>query len=102
MRYQLIEGKIIADYDLKIKYEELKEFAKQTIVAQMDQYGRAGIPNEELEGIVTRIMSNKDEERKLSDLLMSNKILEFYKTKLSLKKKKLTFEAFVKESYGQG
>lgn len=102
IRYQLIEGKIIADYDLKIKYEELKEFAKQTIVAQMSQYGRAGIPNEELEGIVARIMSNKDEARKLSDQLMSKKILEFYKTKLSLKKKKLTFEAFVKESYGQG
>ena len=37
IRYQLIEGKIIADHDLQIKFEELKEFAKQMIVMQMAQ-----------------------------------------------------------------
>ena len=102
IRYQLIEGKIIADHDLQIKFEELKEFAKQMIVMQMAQYGQAGLPDEELEGIVARVMSNQDEARKLSEQLMSKKLLEFYKTKLSLKKKKLTFDAFVKEAYGQG
>ena len=102
IRYQLIEGKIIADHDLQIKFEELKEFAKQMMVMQMAQYGQAGLPDEELEGIVARVMSNQDEARKLSEQLMSKKLLEFYKTKLSLKKKKLTFDAFVKEAYGQG
>jgi trigger factor len=102
IRYQLIEGKIIADHDLQIKFEELKEFAKQMIVMQMAQYGQSGLPDEELEGIVARVMSNQDEARKLSEQLMSKKLLEFYKTKLSLKKKKLTFDAFVKEAYGQG
>ncbi len=102
IRYQLIEGKIIADHDLQIKFEELKEFAKQMIVMQMAQYGQPGLPDEELEGIVARVMSNQDEARKLSEQLMSKKLLEFYKTKLSLKKKKLTFDAFVKEAYGQG
>lgn len=102
IRYQLIEGKIIADHDLQIKFEELKEFAKQMIVMQMAQYGQAGLPDEELEGIVARVMSNQDEARKFSEQLMSKKLLEFYKTKLSLKKKKLTFDAFVKEAYGQG
>ena len=102
IRYQLIEGKIIADHDLQIKFEELKEFAKQMIVMQMAQYGQAGLPDEELEGIVARVISNQEEARKLSEQLMSKKLLEFYKTKLSLKKKKLTFDAFVKEAYGQG
>ncbi len=102
IRYQLIEGKIIADHDLQIKFEELKEFAKQMMVMQMAQYGQAGLPDEELEGIVARVMSNQDEARKLSEQLMSKKLLEFYKIKLSLKKKKLTFDAFVKEAYGQG
>ena len=102
IRYQLIEGKIIADHELQFKFEELKEFAKQMIVMQMAQYGQAGLPDEELEGIVARVMSNQDEARKLSEQLMSKKLLEFYKTKLSLKKKKLTFDAFVKEAYGQG
>jgi trigger factor len=68
----------------------------------MAQYGQAGLPDEELEKIVARVMSNQDETRKLSDQLMSKKLLEFYKSKLSLKKKKLSFDAFVKQAYGQG
>ena len=100
IRYQLIEGKIITDHDLQIKFEELKDFAKEMIVMQMAQYGQAGLPDEELEGIVARVMSNQDEARKLSEQLMSKKLLEFYKSKLILKKKKLSFDAFVKEAYG--
>ena len=102
IRYQLIEGKIIADHDLQIQFEELKEFAKEMISIQMAQYGQAGLPDEELEGIVARVMSNQDETKKLSEQLMSKKLLEFYKSKLSLKKKKLSFDAFVKQAYGQG
>ena len=102
IRYQLIEAKIIADHDLQIKLEELKEFAKEMIVMQMANYGQAGLPDEELEGVVARIMSNQDEARKLSEQLMSKKLLEFYKSNLLLKKKKLTFDAFVKEAYGKG
>ena len=102
IRYQLIEGKIIADHDLQIKFEELKAFAKEMIVIQMAQYGQAELPDEEMEGIVARVMSNQDETRKLSEQLMSKKLLEFYKSNLSLKKKKLSFDAFIKEAYGQG
>ena len=102
IRYQLIEGKIIADHDLQIKFEELKTFAKEMISMQMQQYGQARLPDEELEGIVARVMSNQDEARKLSEQLMSKKLLEFYKSNLLLKKKKLTFDAFVKEAYAQG
>jgi trigger factor len=101
IRYQLIEGKIIDEHDLQIKFEELKQFAKEMILMQMAQYGQAGLPDEELEGIVARVMSNQEEARKLSEQLMSKKLLEFYKTNLSLKKKKLSFDAFVKEAYGQ-
>ena len=102
IRYQLIEGKIIADHDLQIKLEELKEFAKEMIIMQMANYGQAGLPDEELEGVVARIMSNQDEARKLSEQLMSKKLLEFYKSNLLLKKKKLTFDAFIKEAYEHG
>ena len=102
IRYQLIEGKIIDDHDLQIKFEELKTFAKEMISMQMQQYGQARLPDEELEGIVARVMSNQDEARKLSEQLMSKKLLEFYKSNLLLKKKKLTFDAFVKEAYAQG
>ena len=102
IRYQLIEGKIIADNDLQIKFEELKDFSKEMISVQMSQYGQAELQDEELEKIVARVMSNKDEARRLSEQLMSKKLLEFFKSTLSLKKKKLTFDRFIKEAYGKG
>ena len=102
IRYQLIEGKIIADNDLQIKFEELKDFSKEMISVQMSQYGQAELPDEELEKIVARVMSNKEEARRLSEQLMSKKLLEFFKSTLSLKKKKLTFDKFIKEAYGKG
>ena len=102
IRYQLIEGKIIADNNLQIKFEELKDFSKEMISVQMSQYGQAELPDEELEKIVARVMSNKDEARRLSEQLMSKKLLEFFKSTLSLKKKKLTFDKFIKEAYGKG
>jgi trigger factor len=60
------------------------------------------MPDQELDGIVARVMSNQDETRRLSEQLMSKKLLEFFKSNLSLKKKKVNFDAFVKEAYGQG
>ena len=101
IRYQLIEGKLIMKHDLQIKFEELKDYAKEMITLQMAQYGQPAPPEEELDGIVARVMSNQEETRRISDQLMSNKLLDFFKANAPLKEKKVTFDAFVKEAYGK-
>lgn len=100
LRYQLIEGKIIKDNHIEITYEELKEFAKGFIKSQMAQYGHLNPAEEELESIAGRVMSNKDEVKRLSEQLMSQKLLSLYKEKANLKVKEVTYENFVKEVYG--
>ena len=40
IRYQLIEGKIISDNNLKMTFEELKEFTETLIKNQIGQYGQ--------------------------------------------------------------
>ncbi|WP_276389635.1 trigger factor [Eudoraea chungangensis] len=100
LRYQLIEGKIIKDNNIEIQFEELKEFAKGFIKSQMAQYGQLNPPEEELEGIAARVLSNQDEARRLSEQLMSQKLLTLYKEKANLKKKEVSYDNFVKEVYG--
>ena len=39
LRYQLIEGKVMEDNNLHPKFEELKDFARGYIKAQLAQYG---------------------------------------------------------------
>ena len=99
LRYQLIEGKIIKENDLQINYEELKDFAKGFIKEQMAQYGQLNPEEKDLEDIAQRVLSNKDEAKRLQDQLIGKKLLDFYKDKMTFKVKELSYEDFVKEVY---
>ncbi|MBC2838897.1 trigger factor [Robiginitalea sp. SC105] len=100
LRYQLIEGKLIKDHGLDIQFDELKEFAKGFIRSQMAQYGQANPREEDLENIAGRVMGNRDEVKRLSEQLMSQKLLNLYKEKANLKTKEVNYDQFVKEVYG--
>ena len=100
IRYQLIEGSLIKNHDLQVKFEELQSFAKDMIKQQMAQYGQLNPADKELDDIAARIFSNQEETKRLSDQLMSQKLLEFYKENANLKLKKVNYEAFIKEAYG--
>ena len=100
IRYQLIEGQIITENKLDISFEELKDFAGTLVANQMRQYGQE--PDEkQIEGIVSNMLTNQEETRRISEQLMSNKILTFFKENAPLKQKKVGFDAFVKEAYGK-
>ncbi|MDC6350042.1 trigger factor [Zeaxanthinibacter sp. PT1] len=100
LRYQLIEGKILKDHGIELQFEELKDFTKGFIKEQMAQYGQINPEEEELDRIAARVLSNQDEAKRLSEQLMSEKLLNLYKEKANLKIKEVNYEDFVKEVYG--
>ncbi|MFC4722481.1 trigger factor [Geojedonia litorea] len=99
MRYQLIEGKLIEEHKLQVTFDDLKEQAKQMIKVQMAQFGQMDPSDKELEDIAARILSNKEEGKRLSEQLMSQKLLTLYKSEANLKVKEITYDDFVKEFY---
>ena len=99
LRYQLIQEKIIKDNDIKLDYEELKEYAKGFIRSQMAQFGNMNPEDAELDDIANRILANQEEAKKLQDQLLSQKLMTFYKEKMTFKTKKVTYEGFIKEVY---
>ncbi len=99
LRYQLIEGKISKDNNLQVTFEELKEFSKGFIKSQMAQYGNTNPEEKELDEIADRVLSNQDEVKRLSEQLMSQKLLNFFKGNMKLKVKEVSFDDFVKEVY---
>ncbi len=99
LRYQLIEGRIIRDHNIEISFDELKDFAKDFIRSQMAQYGQINPEEEELDRIAARVLGNQDEVKRLSEQLMSQKLLALYKEKANLKVKEVTYEDFIKEVY---
>ena len=98
IRYQLIEGKIISDNNLKMTFEELKKFTEALIKKQMGQYGQMP-EKEKLDGIVSNVLSNKEETKRISNQLMGDKMLQFFIEKAPLKRKKVAFDAFIKQAY---
>jgi trigger factor len=101
LRYQLIEGKIMSDNQLQINFEDLKAFTTELIKKQMAQFGQMNPTQEDIDGIVARVLSNQDEVRRLSEQVMSEKMLGLFKDKVKAKSKEVSYEQFVKEMYGE-
>ena len=99
MRYQLIEGKLIQENNLQVQFEDLKAYSMEMIKGQMAQFGQMNPSEKELEDIAARILSNQEEVKRLSEQLMSQKLLNFYKAEANTKVKKITYDDFVKEFY---
>ncbi|MBJ6369354.1 trigger factor [Snuella sedimenti] len=100
LRYQLIEGKLITDNDIQVTIDDIKGHAREMIKAQMAQFGQLDPSDKELDDIAARVLSNQDEARRISEQLISQKLLELYKEKANIKVKELSYEDFVKEVYG--
>lgn len=100
LRYQLIEGKLIQDNNVEVTVEDIKGHAKEMIKAQMAQFGQMNPTDEELDGVAARVLGNQEEARRISEQLISQKLIGVYKEKANLKVKELSYEKFVKEVYG--
>ena len=99
MKYQLIESKIIVENKMQVNFDDLKKYTSDLIKIQMQQYGQS-VPNEkDIEQTVARVMSNKEEVKRLTEQLSGERMLNFFKENISYKSKKLTYDQFIKEAY---
>jgi trigger factor len=101
LRYQLIEGKIITENGLQITFEDLKAYTTDLIKKQMAQFGQMDPSDEDVQGIVARVMSNQDEVRRLSEQVMNEKMLNLFKDKVKSKSKEVSYDDFIKAMYGE-
>ena len=95
IKYQLIEEKIINENDIKINIDTIKEFATNMIKNQMAAYGQNNPDEKELNSILQRIMSNQDEVKRISNQIISEKLLLIYKEKVNKKIKKVSYEEYI-------
>ena len=101
LRFQLIEGKALAQSNIQITFEDLKSFTSNAIRQQMAQFGQTNPTDEEVQGIVARVLSNQDEVKKLSDQVVAQKMLDLFKEKANATTKEVSYQEFIKESYGE-
>ena len=81
------------------KVDDLKKYTSDLIKMQMQQYGQSVADKKNIEQTVARVMSNKEEVKRLTEQLCGDRILNFFKANISYKSKKLTYDQFIKEAY---
>ncbi|WP_348797706.1 trigger factor [Flavobacterium adhaerens] len=101
LRFQLIEGKAMAASNIQITFEDLKAFTTNAIKQQMAQFGQTNPTDEEVQGIVARVLSNQDEVKRLSEQVVAAKLLDLFKEKANPTTKEVTYEEFIAASYGE-
>lgn len=99
LRFQLIEGKLVQENNLQVQFEDLKAFATDRIKEQMAQFGQTDPSEKELNDIAARVLSNQEEVKRLSEQLMNEKLLAFYRENIKMEEKEMTYDDFVKEIY---
>ncbi len=101
LRYQLIEGKVITENNLQVTFDDLKAYASDIIKKQMAQFGQMNPTDADVENIVARVLSNQEEVKRMSDQLISQKMLNLFAEKSGVKIKEVTYPEFIKISYGE-
>lgn len=101
LKFQLIETSIFKTNDLKITFEDIKAETNKSIRVQMAQFGMLNPSDEEVEGIVARVLANQEEVKRVSDQVMADKLLNIYLEKGNFAEKTITYPEFIKISYGE-
>ena len=101
LRYQLVEGKVMSQFELQLNFEEIKAYTVKLIKDQLAQFGQAEPDEKTVEDIVARVMSNQEEVKRISEQVMNEKMLALFADKVKANKKDVSYQDFVKEMYGE-
>ncbi len=99
LRYQLIESQIAKENNLVVTMDDLRTFTKNLLGIQYAQYGSDLINDEFLDGVANRVLENQDEVKRVSEQVMTSKLIALYKEKMNYNTKEVTYKAFIEESY---
>ena len=97
LKWQLIENFIIRDQSIKVSGEELLKFTMDLMGNQYIQYGMMIPEEEELKKTAEKVLSNKEEGRKINDMIYDKKVMEYLKNTLRINDKFVNHEDFTKK-----
>ena len=66
---------------------------------QMAAYGQKEPEQKELDSILSRILSNQEEVKRISNQIISEKLLLIYKEKINKKDKKVSYKEYIEIAY---
>jgi trigger factor len=96
LQWTLIKGKIAKENELKVEEAQLKEAAKQQLIAQFSQYGMSYVPDEYLDKYAVEMLSKEEEANKLYEQEIEEKVIDFVAEAIKTEEKEVSMEEFNK------
>jgi trigger factor len=66
------------------------------MLQQMKNYGNVNLGDKEIDGIVANILNNEKESERMMNELIAIRLIDYFKSKMKLNSKTVTFNEFVK------
>jgi trigger factor len=91
-KWQTVANKIMADNNLKITEEAVKEQARRLAQYQFAMYGMQNVPEEHLENFSQMILKDEKQSRRLIEKAEETIVLDFVRNTVTLENKEVSAE----------
>ena len=95
LKRQLMEDRVVEQYGLEAKGEELDGFARRYVSDQFMQYGMPAPEGEQLQQMAARILGDREQIGRIRNTIVEQKLMTHFKALLSPKEKKVSYDEFV-------
>ncbi|MBN8701633.1 MAG: trigger factor [Bacteroidetes bacterium] len=96
LKWQLIENKILKDFQIKVSTDEATDYVKGAVRAQLAKMGHLGMGDEEIDNTAKRVLENEEEVKRVFDKLYNDKVLKLFKESFTIVNKEVSYEDFYK------
>lgn len=93
LKWNLITNAIAKDNDIKVEFEDVKNFSKEQLRNQFMMYG-GGISDEMIESFNDNMMGKEEHVKKSYDGAMEQKLFTFIENQITIEEKSITFDEF--------
>ena len=97
LKFQIIEGKLMNDNDIKVDYTDVLAQAEQVVRNQLAMYGLHQIGDEEVQKYAADMLKNEEQVKQISGEVAMNKLKDIILEKATKKEKTISHDEFLEE-----
>jgi len=95
MKWQLIENRLIRDYEVQVKDEDIRNYIRTVMLRRVMNTTPDEETEKKYESIVDAFMQNKEQVQRINDQLYNVKLLDLLKQHLKLNTREVTYDEFI-------
>lgn len=97
IKYQILEGKLMSDNDVKLDYADVLGQAEQLVKNQLAMYGIHHLGDEEIQKYAVEMLKDQEQVRQISSEVAMTKLKDIILEKASKKETKISHDEFLEE-----